>query len=139
MEETMPKGPISLRGHATIEPLAALVLIVGPWLFGFNDIESLTIVSVAAGAVMLVAGAMTRWRWSLAKVIPLREHFMTDLLLGIVLILAPFVAGWGDRGDATRFLVIMGALELIAALMTRWDRREEVLPRHGGGVAHSAR
>jgi hypothetical protein len=125
----MPRGPIGLRTHALLEPLAAIVLIAGPWLFGFDDIESLTIVSVAAGAVMLLSGGMTRWRWSMAKVIPLREHFMTDILLGIVLILAPFVAGWSERGDATRFLVIMGAMELLAASLTNWDEAEELAPR----------
>jgi SPW repeat len=126
----MPRGPIGLRTHALLEPLAAIVLIAGPWLFGFDDIESLTIVSVAAGAVMLLSGGMTRWRWSMAKVIPLREHFMTDMLLGIVLILAPFVAGWSERGDATRFLVILGAMELLAASLTNWDEAEELAPRH---------
>jgi hypothetical protein len=126
----MPRGPIALRMHALMEPVAAIVLIAGPWLFGFNDIESLTIVSVAAGAVMLLSGGMTRWRWSMAKVIPLREHFMTDLLIGVVLILAPFVAGWSGRGDATRFLVIMGALELLTAALTDWDPVEELRPRH---------
>jgi hypothetical protein len=112
-----------------IEPLAAIVLIVGPWLFGFNDIESLTILSVAVGAAMLLSGSVTRWRWSLAKLIPLREHFMTDLLLGIVLIASPFVADWSMRGDATRFLVIMGVLELLATTLTRWDPAEELAPR----------
>jgi hypothetical protein len=125
----MQRGPMSLRMHAMIEPLAAIVLIVGPWLFGFNDIESLTIVSVAVGAVMLLSGGITRWRWSVAKVIPLREHFMTDLLLGIVLIASPFVADWSARGDATRFLVIMGVLELLATSLTRWEPAEELAPR----------
>ena len=129
----MPRGPLPLRMHALMEPLAAIVLIVGPWLFGFKDIESLTIVSVAAGAVMLLSGGMTRWRWSLAKVIPLREHFMTDLLPGIVLIASPFVAGWSGRGDATRFLVIMGVIELLATSLTHWDPAEELAPRGARG------
>src|SRR5947209_20260279 len=125
----MPKGPIPLRTHAAGEPFAAIVLIAGPWIFGFNDIESLTIVSVIVGLVMGVSGMMTRWPYSLAKVIPLRTHFLTDLLLGVVLLVAPFVAGWSSRGDATRFFVIMGALELVVALTTNWELWEEVSPR----------
>jgi hypothetical protein len=126
--------------HAAAEPLVAIVLIAGPWIFGFNDIESLTIVSVVVGVVMLMSGMMTRWRYSIAKVISLRMHFATDLLLGAVLIVSPFIAGWDGRGDATRFLVIMGALELLVALATRWDLREELAPRrHETGRTAGAR
>jgi SPW repeat len=129
----MPRGPIPLRLHAALEPIAALLLIVAPWLFGFSDVTSATIVSVAVGALMLLTGMTTRWRWSLMKAIPLRTHFRMDLLLGIVLIAAPFVLGDSDRGDATRFLVVMGVLELLTALGTRWDEREEVAPSHRHG------
>ncbi|MFL5818832.1 MAG: SPW repeat protein [Conexibacter sp.] len=111
-----------------MEPLVAIVLIVAPWLFGFSDVKSATIVSVAVGVAMLVGGLMTRWRFSLVKVIPLKVHFYWDLLLGVILIAAPFVLGDSDRGDATRFLVIFGVLELLTALGTDWDEREEVLP-----------
>jgi len=122
----MPKGPLPLRAHAALEPLVAIVLIAAPWIFGFNDVGSATAVSIAVGAIMLVSGMTTRWRMSLVKLIPLRMHFMTDLVLGVVLIVAPFVFGDSDRGDATRFLVIVGVLELATALSTRWDLREEV-------------
>ena len=96
----MPKGPIPLRMHALLEPFVAVFLIAAPWLFGFDDIDSCTIVSVVVGVVMLVAGLSTRWRYSAIKLIPLRPHFLTDLLLGIALILTPFLASASDRGDA---------------------------------------
>jgi hypothetical protein len=133
----MPHGPLPLRTHAAIEPLVAIVLIAGPWLFGFNDIESCTIVSVAIGAVMLVSGMITRWRMSLFKLLSLRTHFATDLIVGVILIVTPFIAEASDRGDATRFMVIIGALELLTALSTNWDQREEFEVRHhaGGGAA----
>jgi len=121
----MPKGPIPLRMHALAEPFVAIFLIASPWIFGFSDIESCTIVTVVVGAVMLLGGMLTRWRYSLVKLISLQAHFATDLLLGVALIVTPFLAGASDRGDATRFMVIMGALELLTALSTRWDEREE--------------
>src|SRR4051812_32271504 len=125
----MPKGPIPLRMHAALEPIVAIVLIAAPWIFGFDDVSSATAVSIAVGVLMLISGMSTRWRMSLVKLIPLRTHFRMDLVLGAVLIVAPFVLGDSDRGDATRFLVIMGVLELATALATRWDLREEVAPR----------
>jgi hypothetical protein len=125
----MPKGPIPLKAHAALEPIVAIVLIAAPWIFGFNDVGSSTATSIAVGVIMLVSGMSTRWRFSLVKMIPLRTHFRMDLVLGAVLIVAPFVFGDSDRGDATRFLVVIGILELATALSTRWDLREEVGPR----------
>jgi len=136
----MRRGPIALNMHAAVEPLIAIVIIAAPWIFGFSDAEDAKIVCIAVGAVMLIAGSMTDWRLSLARVIPLRMHMMTDLALGAVLILAPFVLGFSDNGAATRFTVIAGALEILTALATRWDpieaqesavdRRQQSTPAH---------
>jgi hypothetical protein len=136
----MRRGPIALNTHAAIEPLIAIVIIAAPWIFGFSDAEDAKVVCIAVGVVMLIAGSMTDWRLSIARVIPLRLHMMTDLALGAVLILAPFVLGFADDGGATRFTVIASALEIITALATRWDpiearepaveRRQRSTPAH---------
>jgi len=117
----MDRGPIPLNLHAALEPLIAIVIIAAPWIFGFSNVDDAKIVCIAVGAVMLIAGSMTDWRLSIARVIPLRMHLATDLLLGAVLIVSPFVLGFGDQGGATRFAVIAGVLEILTALSTRWD------------------
>jgi hypothetical protein len=117
----MRRGPIPLNMHAALDPLIAIVIIAAPWIFGFSNVEDAKLVCIVVGAVMLIGGALTDWRLSIARVIPLRMHMATDLLLGAVLILAPFVLGFSDDGGATRFMVIAGALEILAALGTRWD------------------
>jgi hypothetical protein len=120
----MDRGPIPLNVHAALEPVIALVIIAAPWIFGFSDVDSAKAVCIAVGVVMLIAGSMTDWRLSLVRLIPLRMHLMTDLLLGAVLILSPFVFGFSDEGGATRFTIIAGVLELMTALATRWDPAE---------------
>jgi hypothetical protein len=127
----MPRGPLPLRAHQAIEPLAAILLIAAPWIFGFSDNDTAMTLSVIAGIVVLATGMTTRWRMSLVKLIPLRTHFMMDVGLGIALIALPFIAGFSDDGGGTRFFVIAGALELGTALMTRWDEREEVRTARG--------
>jgi hypothetical protein len=122
----MPRGPLPLRAHQAIEPIAAILLIAAPWIFGFSENDTATTLSIMIGVIVLVAGMTTRWRMSLVKLIPLRTHFMMDLSVGIALIVLPFLAGFGDHGGPTRFFVIAGLLELGTALMTRWDEREEV-------------
>lgn len=122
----MPRGPLPLSAHQAIEPIAALLLIAAPWIFGFSDNDTATTLSVIIGVVVLLTGMSTRWRMSLVKLIPLRTHFMMDVGVGLALIVVPFIAGFSDHGGATRFFVIAGVLELGTALMTRWDQREEV-------------
>jgi hypothetical protein len=121
----MPRGPVPLRTHAMIEPVAAILVIAAPWIFGFSDVDSATTLSVIIGVAILLTGMSTRWRWSLVKLIPLRTHFMMDVGIAILLIAAPWIFGFGDEGSAVRFFVIAGVLELGTALMTRWDLREE--------------
>jgi len=120
----MDRGPIPLNLHAALEPLMAVVIIAAPWIFGFSDTDSATAICVLVGVVMLLVGSMTDWRMSLARLIPLRMHLTGDLLLGAVLVLSPLVFGFADEGGPTRFMVIAGLLELMTALMTRWDRTE---------------
>jgi hypothetical protein len=73
---------------------------------------------------MLLVGSLTDWRLSLMRLIPLRAHLTGDLVLGAVLILSPLVFGFANEGGPTRFMVLAGVLELMTALMTRWDRTE---------------
>jgi hypothetical protein len=135
----MPHGPIPLRMHALVEPVVGILLIAARWIFGFDDVGSSKTLSIIVGVIVLLSGLTTRWRWSIAKLIPLRTHFMTDVLLGIVLIAGPFVLGDSDNGAATRFLVIMGVLELLTALTTNWDEREEVVATRDRRTATSTR
>jgi len=120
----MDRGPIPLNLHAALEPLMAVVIIAAPWIFGFSDTDSATAICVIVGVVMLLVGSMTDWRMSLVRLIPLRLHLSGDLVLGAVLVLSPLVFGFADEGGPTRFMVIAGVLELMTALMTRWDRTE---------------
>jgi SPW repeat len=133
----MRRGLIPLNVHAAVEPIMAIVLIAAPWIFGFSHVNSAKVISIIVGAVMLLSGSMTRWRLSLIKLIPLRVHFMTDLVLGAFLILSPFIFGFSSNGAATRFTIIYGALELVTALSTRWEPLDVAQRDRGGrsGVA----
>jgi hypothetical protein len=137
----MRKGPIPLNAHAMIEPLMAILIIAAPWIFGFSDVDDAKTVCIVVGAIMLAAGAMTRWRYSLVKAIPLPMHFATDLLLGAFLILSPFIFGFDDQGGAARFTIIVGALEIVTAIGTRWEPDPEVERTHRPSSAgtHPAR
>jgi hypothetical protein len=125
----MERGPIPLRVHAAIEPLIGIILIAAPWIFGFSHTNDAKVLCIVLGILVIAGGAMTDWRVSLVRLIPLRVHLMWDLLIALVLIVAPFVLGYSDSGGATRFTIIAGVLEAVAALSTRWDPAEAA-PEH---------
>lgn len=120
----MERGPIPLNLHAALEPLIAVIIIAAPWIFGFSETDSATVICVLVGISMLVVGSLTDWRMSLMRLIPLRTHMLGDLTMAMVLLLSPLIFGFADEGGPTRFMVIAGALEAMTALMTRWDRHE---------------
>jgi hypothetical protein len=127
----MRRGPLPLNAHAAIEPLMAVLIIGSPWIFGFSDVSDAKTVAFVVGVLMLLGGAMTRWRYSLVKIIPLEAHFAMDLLLGALLVLSPFIFDFSNEGGATRWAIIVGALELITALSTRWEYEDATDARMG--------
>jgi SPW repeat len=71
------------------------------------------------------------------RVTPQIDH---RLLIGVVLIISPFVFGYSGNGAATRFAIIFGAFELLTALGTRWQEPADVTAtRLSGTGAHAAR
>lgn len=107
------------------EPLIALVFILAPFVLGF-DSDTATTLSIVLGVIVLLTGLTTRWRLSVMKLIPLRMHFMADVLVGIVAIAAPFVLGFSDETAPTVFFVVMGVGELLAAFGTAWTPERDV-------------
>jgi len=60
--------------------------------------------------------------------------FITDMLIGIVCIAAPFVLGFSDETAALVFFPVMGVGEVGAAFMTAWepgDYKAGAAPRPG--------
>jgi SPW repeat len=128
-------GLLPLRMHAMIEPIVGVLFIAAPWIFGFSDASDATTVSIVLGALVLLTGLTTRWRMGVVKLLSLGAHRAMDILVALVAIVSPFVLGFSDNGAATRFLIIMGVLELGATAMTRWDERDEFAV----AVGHDAR
>lgn len=129
----MRRGLIPLTLHATVEPVAAAILIASSWIFGFSNNSHAQTATIMLGAIMLAGGLMTDWRPSLAKMLPLAVHFILDLAVAFTLVVAPFVWGFRTDGAAMRFSVIFGGVELLIAFMTRWEGEDQ--PLHGAAFA----
>jgi hypothetical protein len=128
--------PLPLRLHALSEPVVALVLIVAPFVLGFSDVDAARNVSIAAGVIVALQAAATRWRWSLVKVLPLGVHAMTDTLLGCLLFAAPFVLEYHDDSTAAWIAhVAIGSGLVLSAWATDWRTSDRALPPSRAGLA----
>src|SRR4051794_10397537 len=130
----MPRrGPIPLEVHAMIEPLIGLVFILAPFVLGFGDSTAKTL-SIVVGVVIILSGMSTHWRLSLGKLIPLRVHFTTHVVVGVVCIAPPLVLGFSDETAPLGFFFLMGAAETAAAFRTAGapgDYKAGARPRPG--------
>ena len=69
----------------------------------------------------------------LARVISMRMHLMTDMVLGIFLAVSPWLFGFADRGaNAWLPFVIIGVLEIGTAAMTVPEPRTSVRRQTAG-------
>ena len=83
-------------------------------------------VSVALGASAVGVSAMTDYRLSLAKLIPIRTHEAIDYAWGMSCIAAPFALGYWKSSPRTAMThVIVGAGTILASLFTDYRSYKE--------------
>ena len=93
-------GSVSLSLHVLLEYGVGVLSIVAPFLFSF-DSDAATWSSILLGAGILVLGFVTAAPTGLARNLPIASHVVLDYVLGLFLIVSPFVFGFtGD--DAAR-------------------------------------
>lgn len=84
-----------------------------------SDDPAARIASIALGASALGMSAMTDYRLSVAKVIPIEAHEVIDYAWGAMAIAAPFVLGYWKRSPRVALMHVMsGAGQILASLFT---------------------
>jgi hypothetical protein len=117
------EGPIPLFLHGLIEYLAAAVLVVAPFLLGF-DSDAAVAVSIVAGVLVTFVAATTNGPTSLVNQVPLAVHVLLDYVLAGLLIAAPFLFGYSDETAPTAFFIGLGVVHLLVTVGTRYLREE---------------
>jgi VIT1/CCC1 family predicted Fe2+/Mn2+ transporter len=110
--------PLSL--HVLIEYGLGILTILAPFLFSFDD-SAAEIASVLVGAGILVLAVVTDAPTGLARSLPRASHVVIDYVLGVLLIVAPFVLGFaGDDTNATAYFIALGVLYVVMTVLTRY-------------------
>jgi hypothetical protein len=114
------QGPIPRFLHGVIEYVAGALLIVAPFVLGF-DADAAVAVSIVAGVLVLVIAASTDGPSSMVDSIPLAAHVLLDYALAAALVASPFLFGFSDDdGAATAFFIALGVAHLLVTIGTRF-------------------
>jgi len=116
------QGPISRFLHGIIEYAAGVLLIVAPFVFGF-DSNAATAVSIVAGLVVLAVAASTEGPTGMIASIPTSVHVLLDYALAGVLVAAPFLFGFSGESAPTAFFIVIGVAHLLITIGTRFGSR----------------
>ena len=95
---------LSPKAHGAIDYIAALTLILAPFVIGLEQIALW--LSVGAGIGLIVYSLLTDYALSVAKAVPYKLHLLFDVAAALIFIAAPFVLGF--TGAATIYYLVMG-------------------------------
>jgi hypothetical protein len=109
---------LSPRIHATVDYLSVLLLILAPTLFGLNAIAGTG--AYALAAIHLVMTLLTDFPGGVMKLVPLRVHGMVEIVVGVLLVLAPLVIPAATALGMTGriFFIAFGALLVVVWAIT---------------------
>ena len=113
------RGPVPPLVHGVLDYVIAAILIAAPFVLSFDEDAAIAL-AIVAGLAVLLLGAFTAWTTGIVKSIPPVAHAMLDYLLGIFLVIAPFLLGFNDDDTASAFFVILGIAGLLLTVATRF-------------------
>ena len=108
---------ISSKIHAILDYIVGLLLIAAPWLLGFADNTSATIIPVVLGASTILYSLFTNYEYGLVRLLPYKIHLMIDFMAGLLLLSSPWLFGFSDRIYLPH--LILGLFEIIAVALSR--------------------
>ena len=122
LNNLMGRGVIPPVVHGVLDYPLAAVLIVLPFVLGFDDAAA-TWIAVAFGIGAAVLAVGTAWSTGIVRVIPPLLHGYADVAVTVALIVLPFIVGFWDDTTALVFYLIVGAGGFVATLATRFEPR----------------
>jgi hypothetical protein len=109
---------INTKAHALVDYTLGLILIFSPWGFGYENEETATFISVAAGVFISLLALLTKFEYSVLRVIELKTIYRMDFTAGMLLAFSPWIFGFSQHVFKPH-LVFGLAHMVIAALSDR--------------------
>jgi len=118
------EGPIPLGAHGLLEYGVGALLIVAPFLFGF-DSDAAVAVGIVGGVLVIVFAAVSDTPTGLVRRLPTAVHAAVDYVLAAAMIAVPFLADFSDEGGPTAFFIALGIAHLLVTIGTRFKPARE--------------
>lgn len=112
-------GPIPAFVHGLIEYAAGVLLIIAPFLFGF-DSGAAQAFSIIVGVALITFTASSDLPTSLMNQIPKPIHVAVDYVVAVLLIASPFIFGYSNETAPTVFFIALGLAHLLITIGTRF-------------------
>lgn len=121
---------LSLRTHNVLDYVIGAVLVLCPFVFGFSDLDAARNVFLVLGFGLIGYSLLTKYYYSIAKIIPVKVHMFFDVAAGIILMLSPGIFGYGNllTGGQVAVHYVMGIGAIVFVAVTR-DRTGRMLDR----------
>ena len=116
---------LSPRVHGYLDFVVVVLFAMAPTVFGFTGLPA-TVSYVLAG-IHLTLTLLTAFPMGIIKLIPFTVHGALELLTSILLVIAPWAAGFSEQTTAKIFYVGAGILILVVFLTT--DYKAAAAPR----------
>lgn len=112
--------------HGVIDYVVGVVLIAAPWLFGFYAGGAESVVPLVLGAVVILYSLFTDYEAGMVRTIPVPVHLALDGVVGLVLLLSPWLFGFAALVLYPHLVV--GMLVIVAALTTKTEPESGTTP-----------
>jgi hypothetical protein len=123
--------PLSAEPHGVLDYLTGLLLLISPWLFGFNALSTAaTYTMIAVGVVVLGLSLITNYPLGLVKAVPFPVHGVIETIGALGLLISPWVVGFSDLGIARDLAVIVAIAWLGIVALTNYSVFQTHRPSH---------
>lgn len=109
-------GYISTRAHGLADYGIGVLLIIGPYIFGFATGGVAQWLPMLLGLAVIVYSMLTRYEWGLLPIIRMPVHIGLDVAGGLLLAVSPWLFGFADVVWVPH--IVVGLLEIGAAAAT---------------------
>lgn len=82
---------MSLKTHNIMDYVGGAFLILAPFLFGFSEVDAARNVMMLTGFTLILYSLFTNYEYAVVRAIPLGAHMTFDVLVGVALLVAPWV------------------------------------------------
>ncbi len=118
------------RVHGYLDFVVVVLFAMGPTVFGFTGLPA-TVSYVLAG-IHLTLTLLTAFPMGIIKLIPFTVHGALELLTSILLVIAPWAAGFSEQTTAKIFYVAAGILIFVVFLTTDYKAAAHGTQSHAG-------